>query len=138
MPDFYNEPWQTHLRIHLRKNPTIAEAALWERLSNRQLGVKFRRQHGFDRYIVDFYCWEAKLIIEVDGGIHDLSEVRENDRLKEECLRMHGLDVIRFTNEQVLGTIEEVIAVIRQKISPFKGIKGSPRSKRREGDPLPP
>jgi cyclase len=125
MPDYFNEHWQNHFRRKLRNNPTRAEEVLWSRLSNNQLGIKFRRQHGFGQFIVDFYCWKANLVIEVDGGIHLRDDVRERDRIKERELNEHGLEVLRFTNEQVLGNIEKVLAVIRHRVTPFKGTKGS-------------
>lgn len=125
MPTYYNESWQNHLRRALRSNPTEAEAFLWKYLKNEKLGLKFRRQHGFGQYIADFYCWKAQLVIEIDGGIHNKPEVKAKDREKEADLAVHGIEVIRFTNEQVLCNIEAVLRVISEKISPFKGTKGS-------------
>lgn len=63
----------------LRKRQTDAERLLWQQINEKKLGVKFRRQHPISFYIVDFYCHEVKLIIELDGGIHDLKEHIEND-----------------------------------------------------------
>jgi cyclase len=66
----------------LRKNPTEEEKILWERLKAKKLGVKFRRQHPIWNYIADFYCHELKLVIEVDGSIHDVKEIRDNDAIR--------------------------------------------------------
>src|SRR5262245_18256186 len=74
-------------------------------------GVKFRRQHGIDKFIVDFYCHEARLIIEVDGFIHEYSV--EEDAIRQEYLEGLGFRVIRFTNDDVLNTLENVIGRIR-------------------------
>ena len=94
----------------LRKKQTPAEQRLWKILRNHSLEkLKFRRQHPISRYIVDFYCHELLLVIEIDGAIHLLEEVRQYDLAREEQLRSLGLTVIRFTNEQVF-TEPEVIA----------------------------
>ncbi|NBD36595.1 MAG: DUF559 domain-containing protein [Chloroflexi bacterium] len=95
----------------MRKHPTPAEDALWQQLRKRQVaGVKFRRQHIIDRFIVDFYAAEPGLVIEVDGPIHQ--STREEDALRQGSLESLGLRVLRFTNEQVLHNITAVIAAI--------------------------
>ena len=87
----------------LRKRMTKAELVLWEELRGKRfMGLKFRRQHPIGRFIVDFYCHKHKLIIELDGSIHDLPEVAENDKNREEEIRDLGLNIIRFTNNQVI------------------------------------
>ncbi len=92
-----------------RRNPTAAEAALWEVLRNRQLnGWKFRRQHPVAGYIPDFVCLDAKLIIEVDGAYHDAAEQKVFDALRTEWLGEHGYTMIRFTNEEVLEQMDTV------------------------------
>ena len=95
----------------MRKNPTKAEALLWEALRNRNLNSKFRRQHPISRYIVDFVCLEKELIVEVDGEIHQyqLNEDAERQLLLEQ---KKGYTVIRFTNDEVLNNIDEVISKI--------------------------
>lgn len=98
------------LARQMRCEPTVAENVLWQKLRNRNLnGVKFRRQHAIDRFIVDFYCDEFKLIIEVDGEVHQYT--LEEDMLRQEYLESLGLRVLRFTNEQVL---ENILAVLDQ------------------------
>lgn len=98
----------------MRANPTPAEALLWEHLRNRRLGsLKFRRQYYIDRFIVDFFCSSAKLVVEVDGGVHKAQQ--EQDRVREEILSGQGVRVIRFTNEEVITDIEKVKAQILAK-----------------------
>jgi len=115
--------WYTSLPIwrkikplaqQFRREPTPAEAFLWSRLRYRQIaGVKFRRQHPIDRFIVDFYCQQAKLIIEVDGAIHGYSV--EEDATRQEFLESIGFEVLRFKNEDVFNDIERVVRVILVK-----------------------
>jgi very-short-patch-repair endonuclease len=94
-----------------RRSPTPAEDRLWQRLRNRQIeGLKFRRQHPIDRFIVDFYCVEAALVIEVDGPIHEYSP--EQDAVRQEFLESLGLWVLRFTNERVMDDLDGVVAEI--------------------------
>ena len=91
----------------LRKEQTSAEDLLWARLRSGKLdGYKFRRQHPIKNWIADFYCHEAKLIIEVDGRIHLGKEQKENDQGRTYELEGLGLKVIRFTNEEVESNIE--------------------------------
>lgn len=101
----------------LRKRMTEAETILWEALRNKKLsGLKFRRQHPIGRFIVDFYCHKYKLVIELDGSIHNLIEVAENDRNRELELKDFGLDILRFTNEQVINDLEYVLQTINQHV----------------------
>ncbi|RYY41113.1 MAG: endonuclease domain-containing protein [Chitinophagaceae bacterium] len=96
-----------------RKNPTPAEALLWEQLKGRRLGgYKFRRQHVTGRYIVDFACLQKLLVVEVDGEIHNEGEQPQIDRNREADLRALGFTIVRFSNEEVMGDIEDVCASI--------------------------
>lgn len=107
------ETWRTLAPegTRMRRAPTRAEALLWERLRRRELGVRFRRQHGIDRFIVDFCCLKARLIVEVDGPIHD--DQAERDGARDEFLQAAGYRILRFRNDAVLRDIEAVIAAIR-------------------------
>ena len=96
-----------------KSNPTEAEKILWERLSKKQLGVRFRRQYIIDEYIADFVCLPKKLIVEVDGGYHDEALQQIADAKRTERLRTLGFKVIRFTNEDVLENLERVIYIIK-------------------------
>ncbi|MFN8371601.1 MAG: primosomal protein N' [Anaerolineae bacterium] len=99
-----------------RLNPTPAEDRLWQELRHRRLlGHKFRRQHSIDRFIVDFYCGDAQLIIEVDGEIHQYSQ--EEDALRQQVLESLGFTVLRFTNEQVLTSTKSVTQQIERFLS---------------------
>ncbi len=100
-----------------KKNTTDAEKALWESLKTKQLGFKFRRQHIIDEFIADFVCLEKKLVVEVDGEYHDNEEQKEVDQLRTEILNELGYKVIRFTNEQVLGSIDEVVKEISTQLN---------------------
>lgn len=101
----------------LRGNMTQAELVLWEYLRQHPLGYKFRRQHPLGIYIVDFYCHKIKLVIEVDGSIHNLQVVNDVDVERQRQLEMEGLKVIRFTNEEILKTKEVVIEKIKLLIN---------------------
>lgn len=96
----------------LRDNATHAEEVLWGYLRTKPLGYKFRRQHPYAIYILDFYCHCKKLVIEVDGDIHNQEEVRALDTLRQRQLEADGLKVIRFTNEEIKLGIESVIRTI--------------------------
>jgi len=93
----------------MRKEPTDAEAALWELLRDKKLGDKFRRQHLIDDFIVDFVCLSKNLVIEVDGGYHNDPTQKEYDQQRTLYLNEKGFRVIRFTNEEVLGNTEAVL-----------------------------
>lgn len=98
----------------LRKTQTEAEEVMWQNLRNRKvLGFKFRRQHPLDKYIADFYCHEAKLVIEIDGGIHDLPEHQEYDKKRSSDIEEMGIKVIRFTNKAVNEDLQEVLNAIK-------------------------
>jgi len=96
----------------LRKNLTPAEQILWNELKNNSLNLRFKCQHPISRYVVDFYCHPLLFIIEVDGSIHLIQEIHENDIDREENLKLFGLDILRFTNDMVIYDLENV----RQKI----------------------
>ena len=103
----------------LKKVQTDAEAYLWKRLRNRKLhGRKFRRQHPIDHYIVDFYCHECNLIIEVDGSVHEIDDNPGYDAARTEHLTALGLTVIRFTNDQVQNNPQFVISEITKYLTP--------------------
>ena len=99
----------------LRRNATDAEALLWSKLRNRQLGgAKFRRQVIIAPYIADFICFDARLIVEVDGGQHST----EADSPRTAFLETQGFKVIRFWNHEVLGNIDGVLATIAMHLPP--------------------
>ncbi|MBI3361526.1 MAG: DUF559 domain-containing protein [Chloroflexi bacterium] len=102
----------------LRREATDAEKLLWQLLRNRQLnGAKFRRQHPFHGYILDFYCHEAKLAIELDGGGHAEPERRKHDAERTRALQAEGIRVIRFWNDEVLRNTEAVLQVVWETLT---------------------
>jgi len=100
----------------LRNSATHAETILWSYLKTKPLGFKFRRQHPYSIYILDFYCHSLKLVIEVDGNIHDLDKVKENDKHREELIQKDGLTIIRFENKQVEQSLQQVIKQVEDFI----------------------
>lgn len=98
------------LKRKLRSDATLAEHKLWFFLKAKKLGgFKFRRQHGIGPYIVDFYCSEKRMVIEIDGDIHALPENIKKDYLRTGYLKKLGLQVLRYTNEDVLNNIEALL-----------------------------
>jgi very-short-patch-repair endonuclease len=111
-----------NLARELREKPTTAEALLWQLLRNRQLlGFKFRRQHQFGDYIADFYCHEARLVIECDGSVHDRNEQWHHDQNRDAYMIAQGLRVLRFTNQQVLNNTERVLEEISKYLPSISG-----------------
>ncbi len=109
-------PVQYELAKEMRKNHTEAEEKLWDVLRNDQLGVKFRRQHPIDAYIVDFICLQEKLIVEVDGGYHENEQQRLYDENRTKVLSEIGFEVLRFSNEEVLKNVFAVRDKIKEHI----------------------
>lgn len=99
----------------LRENMTETEQLLWQRLNKNQLGVRFKPQHPIDIFIADFYCHKYKLVIELDGKIHNKQKDYDEGRTAE--LERFGIKVIRFTNEMVLNHIDEVIEEIQRNLN---------------------
>ena len=118
-----NRPEELTERRSLRTNGTMEEAMMWKVLKNRQVsGVRFRRQFSVGAYILDFYCPELKLCIELDGAGHYNSEGLRNDYVRDKYLSELGIRVLRFENRAVLkmqpvmlAEIEAVIAELREK-----------------------
>jgi cyclase len=100
----------------LRNNVTNEEMILWGILKEKFPNLKFRRQHPISNYIVDLYCHSEKLIIEIDGGIHNLQVVKSNDETRQKGLEELGLKVIRFTNEEVKNKMDFVVQEIEKNI----------------------
>jgi very-short-patch-repair endonuclease len=113
-PHHYQERLPDDIRAwarELRGRMTDAETLLWKILRHRRIGnAKFRRQHPMGRYILDFYCHEKKLGIELDGGQH--AENMDYDQRRDAWLLMQGIHVLRFWNNQVLAETEAVVEVI--------------------------
>ncbi|MEK7624934.1 MAG: DUF559 domain-containing protein [Patescibacteria group bacterium] len=106
-------------RRKLRKEPTKAEKFLWPHLNNRRCGgLKFRRQHGIGKYIVDFYHAETKTVIEIDGDVHfALDGQVEKDATRESWLRENGFNIMRFNNVDIFDNLDGVLSHIYHNLS---------------------
>ena len=115
---YYGADSETLRAAHiLRRSMTKAEAVLWKKLRDRNVfSIKFRRQHPVYNFIVDFYSHEYKLVIEVDGDIHNDEISSRYDLGRTEVLNNFGLKVIRFTNNQILCSLDSVIEKIQREI----------------------
>ena len=101
-------------RKELRNNSTYAEVYFWQQVKGSQLeGRKFRRQVSIGSYVVDFYCPEEKLVVELDGDVHFNEEAIKYDKKRTEFLESLGLKVIRFENQDVLKNTEYVLSKIK-------------------------
>lgn len=99
----------------LRKETTEAEDKLWQHLRNKKLnGLKFRRQHPLHNYIADFYCHEAKLVIEIDGAVHTTKDNAEYDKGRTYELQELGVTVLRFWNDEVMNDIKMVLVKVEE------------------------
>ena len=107
---------QTFLSRKLRNNLTDAEKHLWYMLRAENLGHKFRRQEPIGNYIVDFVCYERKIIIEIDGGQHD---GKKNDTIRDAWFRSQGFTILRFWNNEILENREAVVEKIINVLSSF-------------------
>jgi len=125
----------TSLSKKLRRRPTEAEKLLWRHLRRRQVGgLKFRRQEPIGNYIVDFVCFERRIIVEVDGGQH---AENKRDEERDKWLKSQGFKILRFWNNEVLQNMEGVLEVVRNRClespSPIPSHRG-----RGNGDTLSP
>ena len=106
------------LARRLRGRSTGAEETLWVCLRNRRMfGAKFRRQHPLGRYIADFYCHEARLAIELEGHIHNAKDQKEYDRVREQIIRQQGIELLRFTNEELTNQLDGVLSIISKALN---------------------
>ena len=101
----------------LRRAMSLPEVLLWRELRKRHGGFKFRRQHPAGRYILDFFCAEARLAIEVDGAAHDMGDRPERDERRDRWLEAQGVTVLRVSAQDVLRDVERVIQLILMKAS---------------------
>jgi len=104
----------------LRRDMTDIEKIIWERVCKSQLGVRIRRQHPVWKFIADFYCHEVKLVIEIDGGIHLRSENKEYDISRDIILKEFKIEILHFTNDEVMNEPNHVIEKIKRTIETLK------------------
>ena len=113
----YGATWETfQIAERLRKEMNPAEKILWERLCKNQLGARIRRQHPIWKFIADFYCHQVRLVIEIDGDIHLTSENKEYDISRDIVLNEFKIEILRFTNQEVLTQTDRVIEKIKRTI----------------------
>jgi len=113
MTQFFNNKRFTPLRKNLRKEQPKPEQIIWNFLRNRQLhGYKFRRQVGIGRYVVDFYCPQQNLVIEIDGESHFIGDAPLQDKVRQQEIENLGITILRFTNIEVMRNIEGVMEKI--------------------------
>ena len=130
----YNQPKQKELRRQLRKGGEAPEAVLWTMLKGRQVeGMKFRRQFGVGPYVLDFYCPEIKLGIELDGASHFMSNNFAYDDVRTEYLfREHGIRIMRFENRTLFynpeGVVESIVKMIHKLSQPLRPTDTSPKT----------
>jgi len=118
----------------LRNRMTPAEEMLWNLVKANEWQLKFRRQHPIANYIADFYCHGVKLVIEVDGSIHDTDEAKRNDAAREQHLRELGLTVLRFRNEEIFYNTKETLSTIGNTITALQ--QGTPSGAGGVSEPL--
>jgi very-short-patch-repair endonuclease len=112
-----NKPDTADFRKQLRNNLSPAEITLWLQLKGKKLnGKKFRRQYGVEQYVLDFYCPENKLGIELDGATHDNPESFDYDAKRTRVISAYGIKVLRFTNKEVKENLEGVLEEIKKNL----------------------
>jgi len=112
----HNLPDKKTLRQKLRHIATPAEKLLWKSLKKSSVGAKFRRQHSVERYVLDFYCPEHKLAIEIEGGVHDDVLQSDYDADRQSYLESQGIRVLYFKNRELLELTEYVVGVIKAAV----------------------
>lgn len=111
---------QKRQRRILRRTQTKGEQSLWMQIRNRKIGFKFRRQVSIGNCIVDFYCHELKLILEVDDGIHNESEQKQHDFRRDAWLKSKGFKILRVINEDCIFDMDFVLKKINEKVKDLK------------------
>lgn len=118
MTQIFNKPVYKERRQALRRSMTEPEKRLWSLLRQQQLGYKFRRQHGIGHYIVDFYCPECKLVIEVDGASHSSAEAQAYDAVRDAFMQALGITTLRLNNAEVMenpqGVYQCIVATLNR------------------------
>lgn len=112
---------------NLRNNMTLGEISLWREIKGKKLGIRFSRQIPIDQFIVDFYCKDLQLAIEVDGSIHFEDGHQDHDNKRERRLRSLGVHVIRFSDLDVKNNLRWVLEELKIEIEKLKPTPGPPR-----------
>ncbi len=133
MTRIFNREDEKELRRGLRKTMPPAEVILWQRLRGQQLGYKFRRQYSVGSYVIDFYCAQEKLAIELDGESHYVEGASERDNKRQDFIEEFHIRFLRFTNVDIYDNIEGVLQVIVETLT-----SGSSPHQREESSGSPP
>ncbi len=121
MINIFNRSSMKYRRQVFRRNMPKAENILWSRIRLKQIGsYRFRRQYSVGTYVLDFYCPELKLAIEVDGESHFHSDAEEYDKERQEEIKGLGIDFLRFQNDDVYNNLNDVLQIIYEKIESIK------------------
>lgn len=112
-------------RRDLRSRSTLFEEVLWQEIRNNKLGLRFKRQYSIMNFVTDFYCPKAKLVIEIDGGIHNKTENQKYDKYRTEYLKSLGIKEIRFTNDQVTNFMNDILIKIKSNLPSPKIRRGT-------------
>lgn len=116
MTKHYNKKSEQEKRRSLRNNMTYCEKIVWLHLKKRQLGYRFLRQYSVDHFVIDFYCPELKLAVELDGDVHEIPEQKEYDKARQKYLEAFGIQFIRIKNEEFLGNPNKAFSKIEKSI----------------------
>jgi very-short-patch-repair endonuclease len=116
MTKHYNKKSEQEKRRLLRNNMTYCEKIVWLHLKKKQLGYRFLRQYSVDHFVIDFYCPELKLAVEIDGNIHEMQEQKDYDKARQKYLEAFGIKFIRIKNEEFLGNPNKAFGKIEKKI----------------------
>jgi very-short-patch-repair endonuclease len=104
-------------RVELRKNTTKTEVILWDKIRNRQVeNMKFKRQYSVVGYVVDFYCPEIRLVIEIDGDSHFTEKGVEKDVVRTKLINSLKINILRFTNDEIYNNLENALEILRDRI----------------------
>jgi very-short-patch-repair endonuclease len=141
MTKIYNKTSEKEKRQLLRKNMPKAEVIMWSRLKQKQLlGYKFRRQYSVGFYVIDFYCPELKLAIEIDGTSHFREGAEYYDSNRQESIEQPGIKFLRFNNKEVYKNLNGVLEVIIDTVRTIRKppLKSPPNQGRTKGKSTPP
>src|SRR5262245_21434666 len=110
MSSIFNKPESVKRRKYLRRNMTKAEKILWSKLRSSHLNkLRFRRQYGVYNYVIDFYCPEFKLAIEIIGDVHGYANQIKSDAVRKKKIELLGIKILVYTNQQVIEETEGVL-----------------------------
>lgn len=137
MDKLFNHKSQKLTRQNLRNRPTYSEKIIWRYLRGSNLGgYKFRRQQGIGPYVVDFYCPEAGLVLEIDGDSHYQSGAAKRDKVRQKFIEKMGIKVVRFTDNDVRDSLDEVLATVLQKLRTTPNPSSERRGKKEISPPF--